>query len=72
MRDWKTNWANDNERIRQVLAPGHEVKRCCYVDFLNTGPAVSRTLRGEVAKLKNVTRVSGLTIIDLVVTSSVI
>ena len=67
MRDWKTNWANDNERIRQVLAPGHGVKRCCYVDFLNTGPAVSRTLRGEVAKLKNVTRVSGLTIIDLVV-----
>ena len=67
MRDWKTNWANDNERIRQVLAPGHGVKRCCYVDFLNTGPAVSRTLRGEVAKLKNVTRISGLTIIDLVV-----
>ena len=61
------NWANDNERIRQVLQPGHEVKRCCYVDFLNTGPAVARTLRGEVAKLKNINRVSGLTIIDLVV-----
>ena len=23
MRDWKTDWANDNARIRQVLAPGH-------------------------------------------------
>ena len=67
MRDWRTDWANDNARIRQVLAPGHGVKRCCYVDFLNTGPAVARTLRGQVAKLKNINRVSGLTIIDLVI-----
>ena len=67
MRDWKTDWANDNTRIRQVLAPGHGVKRCCYVDFLNTGPAVARTLRGQVAKLKNINRVSGLTIIDLII-----
>ena len=67
MRDWKTDWANDNARIRQVLAPGHEVKRCCYVDFLNTGPAVARTLRGKVAKHKNIKRISGITIIDLVV-----
>jgi len=67
MRDWKTDWANENARIRQVLAPGHEVKRCCYVDFLNTGPAVARTLRGEVAKQKNIKRISGITIIDLVV-----
>lgn len=67
MRAWKTDWANDNTRIRQVLAPGHEVKRCCYVDFLNTGPAVARTLRGEVAKHKNIKRISGITIIDLVV-----
>ncbi len=67
MRDWKTDWANENARIRQVLAPGHAVKRCCYVDFLNTGPAVARTLRGEVAKHKNIKRISGITIIDLVV-----
>ena len=67
MRDWKTDWANDNARIRQVLAPGHKVKRCCYVDFLNTGPAVARTLRGEVAKHKKIRRISGITIIDLVV-----
>ena len=67
MRDWKTDWANDNARIRQVLAPGHKVKRCCYVDFLNTGPAVARALRGEVAKNKKIRRISGITIIDLVV-----
>ena len=65
MRDWKTDWANDGGRIRQVMAPGHEVKRCCYVDFLNTGPAIARTLRGEVAKQKKINRVSGVTIIDL-------
>ena len=67
MRDWKTGWANDNARIRQVLAPGHKIKRCCYVDFLNTGPAVARTLRGEVAKHKNIQRISGITIIDLII-----
>ena len=66
----KTDWANDNARIRQVLAPGHEVKRCCYVDFLSTGLAVARTLRGEVAKHKNIKRISGITIIDLVVKKS--
>ena len=65
MRDWKTDWANDDGRIRQVMAPGHNVKRCCYVDFLNTGPAVARTLRGEVARQSNINRVSGVTIIDL-------
>jgi succinate dehydrogenase/fumarate reductase flavoprotein subunit len=70
MRDWKTDWANDNGRIKQVLAPGHEVKRCCYVDFLNTGPAVARTLRGEVAKNKNIKRLSSITIIDIVVKNS--
>ena len=31
--------------IKQVTAPGHRRKRCCYVDFLNTGPAVPTTLR---------------------------
>ena len=29
-------------------APGHDRKRCVYVDFLNTGPAVSKTLRARV------------------------
>lgn len=67
MRDWRTDWANDNARIKQVLAPGHQVKRCCYVDFLNTGPAIARTLRGEVAKNKNIKRISCMTIIDLLV-----
>ena len=30
---------------RRRMAPGHDRPRCVYVDFLNTGPAVSKTLR---------------------------
>ncbi len=67
MKDWKTNWAQENNRITQVMAPGHRVKRCCYVDFLNTGPAVSKTLRSQVVKETNIKRISGLQIIDLIV-----
>ena len=67
MGKWKTDWARKDSRMAQVMAPGHSVKRCCYVDFLNTGPAISRTLRGVVAKQPNIKRVSGLTIIDLIV-----
>ncbi len=67
MKTWKTGWALKENKMAQVMAPGHSVKRCCYVDFLNTGPAVSRTLRGIVAKQTNIKRVSGLHIIELIV-----
>ena len=67
MKEWKTDWALKNDKMSQVMAPGHGVKRCCYVDFLNTGPAVSKTLRSVVAKQTNIKRVSGLHIIELIV-----
>jgi succinate dehydrogenase/fumarate reductase flavoprotein subunit len=68
MDSWKVGWARGaNGRMRQVTAPGHRVPRCVYVDFLNTGPAVARTLRGEVAQCAAIARVSGLAINDLVV-----
>ena len=35
MKEWKTNWAHTNNKMIQVMAPGHSVKRCCFVDFLN-------------------------------------
>jgi succinate dehydrogenase / fumarate reductase flavoprotein subunit/fumarate reductase (CoM/CoB) subunit A len=72
MGKWKTDWARKDSRMAQVMAPGHSVKRCCYVDFLNTGPAISRTLRGVVAKQPNIKRVSGLTIIDLIVERGIV
>ena len=36
--------------ITQAFAPGHDRPRCVYVDFLNTGPAVSKTLRSAVTQ----------------------
>jgi succinate dehydrogenase/fumarate reductase flavoprotein subunit len=72
MSDWKTDWAGKDNKMSQVMAPGHSVKRCCYVDFLNTGPAISRTLRGEVAKQPNIKRASGLNIIDIIVDNNIV
>jgi succinate dehydrogenase / fumarate reductase flavoprotein subunit len=66
MDRWGTRWARDGDRFRQVIAPGHTRRRCCYVDFLGTGPAVASTLRGQVAKTPNVRRVSNLAVTDLV------
>ena len=37
--------ARATARSPQAIAPGHDRPRCVYVDFLNTGPAVSKTLR---------------------------
>ena len=32
---WNVGWARDlNGRINGVMAPGHSVRRCVYVDFL--------------------------------------
>ena len=67
MADWNVGWARNGNQIKQVTAPGHSVARCVYVDFLNTGPAVSRTLRTRVNRYDAIRRVSDLAITDLVV-----
>ncbi len=68
MDAWKVGWARaPNGRLRQVTAPGHQIPRCVYVEFLYTGPAVAKTLRTQVARGDKITRVSGLSVIDLVV-----
>ena len=72
MKEWKTDWALKKGKMSQVMAPGHSVKRCCYVDFLNTGPAISRILRGQVAKQVNIKRLSGLNIIDLIIDNGIL
>jgi succinate dehydrogenase/fumarate reductase flavoprotein subunit len=67
MGEWGTDWARrDNGRIAQVTAPGHSRPRCCYVDFLNTGPAVAATLRRQISRVGAIRRVSNLTVTDLV------
>ena len=67
MDGWKVGWAREDGRMRAVTAPGHHIPRCVYVDFLNTGPAVAKTLRARVAQASGIRRVSGLSILDLAV-----
>ena len=64
MDTWKVGWAREGGRIAQVTAPGHRRRRCCYVDILNTGPAVAATLRRRVARADAIRRVSGLVVTD--------
>ena len=66
MDDWGVGWARKNGRIAQAPAPGHDRPRCVYVDFLNTGPAVSKTLRAVVARNKSIRKAGDLLIVDLV------
>ena len=67
MDGWKVGWARKDGRMSAVMAPGHQIPRCVYVDFLNTGPAVAKTLRTQVAQGDGIARVSGLAINDIVV-----
>jgi succinate dehydrogenase flavoprotein subunit len=67
MEAWGTRWARENGHIKQEMAPGHSVKRCCYVDFLNTGPAVAATLRRKVSETSTIRRLSNLAVIDILV-----
>ena len=53
-------------RITQAMAPGHDRPRCVYVDFLNTGPAVSKTLRTVVNKIGGIRKAGDLCVVDLV------
>ena len=68
MDEWRVGWARrEHGRIAQVTAPGHSRPRCCYVDFLNTGPAVAATLRRRIGQIAAIKRVSNLAVTDLVV-----
>ncbi len=64
MDSWKVGWAREGGRIAQVTAPGHQRRRCCYVDILNTGPAVAATLRRRIARVDAIRRISGLVVTD--------
>ena len=67
MEEWGTRWARADGRIRQEIAPGHSRRRCCYVDFLNTGPAVAATLRRKVSEVAGIRRLSNIAVLELVV-----
>jgi len=65
MEQWGIGWARKNGHIAQAFAPGHDRPRCVYVDFLNTGPAVSKTLRAVVTRNKTIRKAGDLLIVDL-------
>ncbi len=66
MDTWGVGWARKDGHISQAHAPGHDRPRCVYVDFLNTGPAVSKTLRTALHKRDGVRRIGDLMVVDLV------
>ena len=67
MDHWKVGWAREDGHIKQAQAPGHDRPRCAYVDFLATGPAVSRTLRAQLNAANGVRRIGELVIVDIAV-----
>src|SRR5712691_6957573 len=67
MESWGTRWAREDSHIKQEMAPGHSRRRCCYVDFLNTGPAVAATLRRKVGEIPEIRRISNLAVIEILV-----
>ena len=67
MESWGTRWAREDGHIKQEMAPGHSRRRCCYVDFLNTGPAVAATLRRKVGEIPEIRRISNLAVIEILV-----
>src|SRR2546423_448717 len=67
MDAWGVGWARKDNHISQVQAPGHDRARCVYVDFVNTGPAVSKTMRAELQRIAEVQRTGDLLVTELVV-----
>src|SRR3954463_5944795 len=65
MDAWGIGWARKDGHLSQVHAPGHDRKRCVYVDFLNTGPAVSKTLRTRVQRAPEIRRVGDLLVTEI-------
>ena len=71
--EWHVGWARHADgRMRQTEAPGHDRPRCVYVDFLSTGPAISRTLRAQVQRRSAIRRIGDLCIVDLIVKDGVV
>jgi succinate dehydrogenase / fumarate reductase flavoprotein subunit len=63
---WGVGWARKDGHITATMAPGHDRPRCVYVDFINTGPAISKTLRTAMARNPSIRKAGDLCIVDLV------
>ena len=67
MDAWGVGWARENGALKRAFAPGHDRARCVYVDFLNTGPAVSKTLRAQLNRIPAIRRIGDLLVSALAV-----
>jgi succinate dehydrogenase/fumarate reductase flavoprotein subunit len=67
MDAWGTGWARADGHMVQAHAPGHDRPRCVYVDYLNTGPAVAKTLRTQVAQNDAIDRLGDILVVDVLV-----
>jgi succinate dehydrogenase/fumarate reductase flavoprotein subunit len=67
---WGVGWARKDNHITATTAPGHDRPRCVYVDFINTGPAVSKTLRTVMARNKDIRKAGDICIVDLIAGSN--
>ena len=65
MDAWGVGWAREGGVLKRAFAPGHDRARCVYVDFLNTGPAVSKTLRAQLNRVPEIRRVGDLLVTAL-------
>lgn len=65
--NWGVGWARADGHLTQAHAPGHDRPRCVYVDYLNTGPAVAKTLRTQVAQNSDIERYGDLLVLELLV-----
>jgi len=65
MDAWGVGWAREDGAYKRAFAPGHDRPRCVYVDFLNTGPAVSKTLRTQLNRIPEIRRVGDLLVTAL-------
>jgi succinate dehydrogenase / fumarate reductase, flavoprotein subunit len=66
MDRWRVGWARHGDQFATVQAPGHDRARCVYVDFLATGSAVSKTLRGVAQRTPGITRLGDALVTDLI------
>ena len=71
MDSWNVGWAREDGHIKQAHAPGHDRPRCVYVDFLRTGPAVSKTLRHQMRNVPAIRRIGDLLVVDIAVEDGV-
>jgi succinate dehydrogenase / fumarate reductase, flavoprotein subunit len=68
MDRWGVGWARKkSDKNGGKNGPIHDRPRCVYVDFLNTGPAVSKTLRTAMARNTAIRKVGDLCVVDLAV-----